>query len=71
MVKILENNNIFFNSKHQNKATDLNSFEMAQVMPEIFEMFNRPCIHRTNLVDFPDKISEESKIFSGKFCKDS
>ena len=38
MVKVFKNNNIIFESKNKNKTSDLNSFEITQVMLEIFKM---------------------------------
>jgi len=59
MVKVLENDYAAFESEGENKASDLNSFEVTQVMPEILEV-----------IDLLSDGNCEVPVLSSKFIED-
>jgi len=70
MVKVLENDYVAFESEGENKASDLNSFEVTQVMPEILEVVEGYLVKRSKLTYLLLNRSEQSRIFMPKFSQD-
>jgi len=69
MAEFFKNNDIIFYSKEKNKTSYMDSFEVAQVMPEIFKMHDSSNIHLRNLSYLLLNSSEHGRILFLKFPK--
>ncbi|MDD5415372.1 MAG: hypothetical protein PHH96_11210, partial [Smithellaceae bacterium] len=64
MDKVLKNNSITHNPECENKASNLDSFEIAQIMPEILEMQNRNAVQPGDLHNLLLERHEHDWIFT-------
>jgi len=70
MVKIFEDDSVTFNLKSENKASNLSSFEVAHVMPEVFEIINSSFITTSNLTHLLLDCNKEGMVFSPENSQD-
>ena len=69
VIKVLEDDNAFFESENQYKTTNVDSPEFTQVMPQVLEMLNSSNVSVYNLLYLLSDSNCKSSIFSPEFIE--
>ena len=67
MNESVKNDNILFNFEYEDETSDMNSFVIFQVSPEIFEMINNDNVRVSDLINLLLNSPEQGEVFFLEF----